>query len=86
MNLKLHLIKTIDELHVRFYDISLSRTLFGEVVIERIYGNVAFRSHTGRKLDYIEDSCVALRQFHSIVEQKLKRGYRARGKYEFKEV
>ena len=76
MNLKLHLIKTIDELHVRFYDISLSRTLFGEVVIERIYGNIAFRSHTGKKQDYIQDKNAALEKFNSIVQEKLKRGYR----------
>lgn len=73
--MKVRLIRVIDAAHIRYYIIELSQTLFGEMLLERIYGNMAFRSHTGRKLDFIENKDIATTRFTSIVQQKLKRGY-----------
>lgn len=76
MSHKIKLLRVIDTAHTRYYFIELSQTLFGEMLLERIYGNIAFRSHTGKKQDYIQDKNTALKKFNSIVQEKLKRGYR----------
>ena len=73
---RVKLIRIIDASHQRYYTIELSQTLFGEMLLERVYWNIAFRSHTGKILKFIEDKNVARKLFESIIKQKLKRGYR----------
>lgn len=40
--------------NIRYYSIEIIATLFEEYIVERVYGNVRFKSCTGRKIMYFQ--------------------------------
>jgi len=69
------LYKKIDDKHIRYYFINLFPTLFGEYVVERVYGSIFNRSPTGIKKDYFNDFSKAKMFFEKVLFKKRKRGY-----------
>lgn len=61
--------------HLRYYIVELYRSLFGEYVVERRYGNAANVAPTGVKRDIFKNYLAAKRFFFTIVRKKRKRGY-----------
>ena len=61
--------------NTRYYFIELSRTLFGEFEIRRIYGNINYKSKTGERVKYFTEHAMALKEFELIQKQKIRRGY-----------
>jgi len=72
---KIYLIRAIDASHIRYYKIEISVTLFGEVILERTYGNVAYKKHTGRITHFLESLEEARVHFRRIYHEKSKKGY-----------
>ncbi|MDA3053190.1 WGR domain-containing protein [Campylobacter sp. JMF_01 NE2] len=61
--------------NTRYYLIELSKTLFGEFELRRIYGNVNYKSKTGERVAYFSDKNLAIKAYDLILKQKIKRGY-----------
>jgi len=61
--------------HLRYYIVELYRSLFGEYVVERRYGNVANRSATGLRRDIFKDSEAAKNFFFHLLQRKQRKGY-----------
>ena len=61
---------------VRYYKLDVEQTLFGGYCVERKYGNVKFKSHTGLKKNYFDETNQALGFFDKILQNKQKKGYR----------
>lgn len=61
--------------HIRYYSLELSVNLFGEFLVERIYGNVSFKSFTGQKINTFTNYKEAKAFFEMIKRKKMKRGY-----------
>jgi len=75
---KVHLIRVIDSSHIRYYKIEISLTLFGEIIVERIYGNTAYRKCTGKITHFLDSIDEAHAHFKRIYSEKIKKGYRAK--------
>lgn len=60
----------------RFYFVSLSRNLFDEYVLERIYGNISNKTPTGKKINIFNSLNDSKNMFENIVKKKLKRFYK----------
>lgn len=76
--MRIYLIKKIDLTHVRYYTITLTTTLFNEIELERVYGNIAFKSHTGKKISFFQNIQEAKKKAEQLLIQKLKHGYQKR--------
>ena len=61
--------------NTRYYLIELSKTLFGEFEVRRIYGNINYKSKTGERVKYFADKALALKDFELFKRQKIRRGY-----------
>lgn len=61
--------------HVRYYKIVLSKTLFGDYGVERVYGGERNKKPTGRKLNFFETVEAAMRCFDDILKTKYAKGY-----------
>ncbi len=64
---------------IRYYKIELYSTLFGEYIVQRIYGNIKNRGATGSIRRYFKDFREGHRYYLKVLKQKQKRGYE-RGK------
>lgn len=60
---------------IRYYSIEIVATLFEEYVVERVYGNVRFKSCTGRKNNVFSSFNEAQIFFEKLKKQKMKKGY-----------
>ena len=60
----------------RYYKIIISKTLFDDTLLERVYGSTYNRSYTGIKKEYFKEYKNACIRFKNIVESKIKKGYR----------
>lgn len=60
----------------RYYELSLWKNLFGEYVVERIYGNCSYKTPTGMKKDVFDSYEKAIRFYNSIAARKNKKGYK----------
>lgn len=72
---KIYLIRVIDTSHVRYYKIEISLTLFGEIILERTYGNVTYKKHTGKITHFLDTISEAQAHFKRICHEKIKKGY-----------
>lgn len=61
--------------NIRYYSIEIIATLFEEYVVERVYGNVRFKSCTGRKNNVFPSFNEAQIFFEKLKKQKMKKGY-----------
>ena len=61
--------------NTRYYLIELSKTLFGEFEVRRIYGNINYKSKTGERVKYFNSMQLAIDEFELIKRKKIKRGY-----------
>lgn len=67
------LYKKTDKGNIRYYTINIFASLFGGYGVERIYGNINFKSHTGKRINYFstyEDSKKFLEEMKSKKERK----------------
>lgn len=63
-------------LNVRYYKLEMFLSLFGEYIVEREYGNVAYRTHTGKRKN-IFSSIESAREFYfKTLETRKNRGYK----------
>jgi len=75
---RIHLIRAIDATHIRYYKLEISLTLFGEIILERTYGNVSYKRHTGKITHFLGTLDDAQARFRKIYHEKLKKGYHAK--------
>ncbi|EAK6249836.1 WGR domain-containing protein [Campylobacter jejuni] len=61
--------------NIRYYSIEIIATLFEEYIVERVYGNVRFKSCTGRKNNVFPSFNEAQIFFERLKKQKMKKGY-----------
>lgn len=74
--LRTTLIRTTLKGNTRYYELTIQKTLFDGFLVERIYGNIAYKSHTGLKINYFENEKEAKHFFNTILRKKQKKGYR----------
>lgn len=74
-NNKVHLIRVIDASHIRYYIIELSLSLFGDIVVERIYGNQAYKKPTRKITRFLDCIETAKLHFETIKQEKIRKGY-----------
>lgn len=68
--------KTTDKGNTRYYQMSIEQNLFNAFSVERKYGNINFKSHTGIKIDYFDKLEEAQVFFDKILKNKEKKGYK----------
>jgi len=61
--------------NTRYYLLELYLNLFGEYVIERVYGNVAFKRHTGKVVEFFDSKDSATQKMMKILKEKQRKGY-----------
>jgi len=61
---------------IRYYKLELFSTLFGEFVVERVYGNAQFKAPTGVKKEFFDSFDDAVAMFENLLKQKERRGYK----------
>ncbi|EAK4567910.1 WGR domain-containing protein, partial [Campylobacter jejuni] len=61
--------------NIRYYSIEIIATLFEEYMVERVYGNVRFKSCTGIKNNVFPSFNEAQIFFEKLKKQKMKKGY-----------
>ena len=64
---------------IRYYKIELCSTLFGEYIVQRIYGNIKNRGATGSIKRYFKDFRESQEYYQKILEKKYRRGYKSEG-------
>jgi len=69
------LYRKIDSKHIRYYFIELQKTLFGDYIVERIYGNLLNRAPTGKRINYFNTKEEAEKFFNKTINKKQKKGY-----------
>ncbi|MBK1973010.1 WGR domain-containing protein [Campylobacter sp. TTU-622] len=72
-NVLLH--KTTKKGNIRYYSIEIIATLFEEYIVERIYGNIRFKSYTGKRNNVFSSYDEAQDFFKKIKKQKINKGY-----------
>lgn len=75
MEYKKHLIRFIDDVHIRYYNIEITNTLFGEILLEKVYGNIRYKNPTRIIKNYFEDIQMAQKLFKKTLNERIKRGY-----------
>ena len=60
---------------VRYYLVELHPTLFGEYIVERIYGAVRNKKPSGRKVEYFNAQSEGIERFFKVLEKKERKGY-----------
>ena len=73
---KADLIRKVDKRHIRFYRIYLFKSLFGEYMVEIVFGSIFNKYPTGRVKKYFQSQKEALDFFTQKIKSKVKRGYR----------
>lgn len=63
-------------LNVRYYKLELFLSLFGEYVIEREYGNIAYRAPTGIRKNTFSSIESAEKFYFKILKIRESRGYK----------
>ena len=61
--------------NTRYYLVKLYKNLFGEFVLERVYGNIAFKRHTGKIIEFFKNRDNAVEKMKKIIKDKQKKGY-----------
>jgi len=73
--LKVFLIKDTEKGNTRYYNLQIFATLFDEFMLERVYGNIRYKSHTGIKKDYFLAMADAKKKYDFLLRQKIAKGY-----------
>jgi len=63
-------------INVRYYKLELFLSLFGEYIVEREYGNVIYRSPTGRRKNIFLSINSAKEFYFKTLKSKKHRGYK----------
>lgn len=63
--------------NTRYYKIYLSKTLFNDFEIERIYGNVTYKAPTGIKINSFDDENRAIDFIKKLTFSKISKGYKS---------
>lgn len=69
------MVRTTDKGNVRYYKLDMEKTLFDDYCVERKYGNIKFKSHTGLRVNYFEKMEQATQFFDRILRNKKRKGY-----------
>lgn len=70
-----YIVRTTDKGNIRYYKLDIEKTLFNDYCVERKYGNIKFKSHTGVRINYFKDKEQAIRFFDIILRSKNRKGY-----------
>lgn len=62
----------------RFYQVSIYKNLFGNYILERIYGNTSYSRPTGIVCQEFTVYILAYKEYMKIIKQKIAKGYKAR--------
>ncbi|NDJ27671.1 polymerase [Campylobacter sp. MIT 12-8780] len=68
--------RATDKGNTRYYQMSMEQTLFNTFLVERKYGNVNYKSHTGLKIDYFDELEQAQAFYDKMLKNKAKKGYK----------
>lgn len=68
--------RTTDKGNTRYYQMNMEQTLFNTFSVERKYGNINFKSHTGLKINYFNKKNQAQLFFDKMLKNKIKKGYK----------
>ena len=60
---------------VRYYLLKIEETLFGEYLLEKVYGSMAHKKPTRVLKEYYHSWVEAKKMFDSVVKGKRKKGY-----------
>ena len=71
-----YILRTTDKGNTRYYKLDMERTLFDSYCVERKYGNIRFKSHTGQRVNYFDELAQAIRFFDKILRSKQRKGYK----------
>lgn len=71
-----YIARTTDKGNVRYYKLDMEKTLFDSYCVERKYGNIKFKSHTGVRVNYFEKMEQAIQFFDIILKNKKRKGYK----------
>lgn len=63
-------------LNIRYYKLEMFLSLFGEYVVEREYGNVAYRTSTGRRKNTFISMKSAKEFYFKTLKIRKNRGYK----------
>ena len=74
-DLRASLIKDTNNGNIRYYNLEVFETLFGEYLLERIYGNIRYKAPTGVKKNYYTVITTAKEKYEFLLRQKMDRGY-----------
>lgn len=61
--------------HTRYYKIFICKTLFQNYEVERIYGNINYKSCTGNRRNFFDNLENAQDFINKTLREKIKRGY-----------
>ena len=70
------MLRTTAKGNTRYYELDLQKTLFEDFLVERRYGNIRYKSHTGLKMNYFQSEVEAKSFFERILRAKQRKGYR----------
>lgn len=60
---------------IRYYKVSVYKTLFGDYVLEKEYGGIKNKKPTGIIKEYITDKTLVFSKAAETIKSKMKRGY-----------
>lgn len=60
----------------RFYLLTINKNLFGEYILERVYGNINNKAPTGNKKNIYDDINISIKILHKILMSKLNKKYK----------
>jgi len=60
---------------VRYYLLKIEETLFGEYLLEKVYGSMTHKKPTRVLKEYYASWVEAKKMFNAVVREKQKRGY-----------
>jgi len=53
--------------NTRYYLVELYLNLFGEYILERVYGNIAYKKHTGKVIEFFDSEDSAIKRMKKIL-------------------
>jgi len=61
--------------HIRYYNLSIYKTLFGEYLLQKEYGSIKNKRPTGIRREYFLTLKEALKVCKKCLNEKMKKGY-----------
>jgi len=69
-------LKRIHKKNKRYYILHLTKTLFNDYLVERIFGNGNYVSSTGNIINIFTNESEAEKYFNLLLQKKLNKGYK----------